>query len=240
MAGSISFDDPPGFANIAEIQLDATADALNVLSGGNVGTVDIGFIAMGTATATFFTTFSLFSFPPYVGAGPYPGPATFSNGVLPITLLSYGATVRNDAVEIKWVTASEVNNDFFSIERSSDSERFETVGNAIKGKGITAEKSTYKTVDESPLYGRSYYRLKQTDFDGKFTYSNVVAFNFEGPRFSSLKAFPNPSSGDNVTVVLEGITVKQEIPVIVYNVQGQKVFEEVLQPSAAGVIKRDL
>ncbi|HTE33283.1 MAG TPA: T9SS type A sorting domain-containing protein, partial [Chryseolinea sp.] len=158
---------------------------------------------------------------------------------LPIELISFSAKLNNDNVELKWSTASERNNNFFTIERASNIEEFEAIGNPIEGKGTTAEKNYYGSTDENPPYGRSYYRLKQTDFDGKFTYSDLRVIDYEGPRFPTLKVYPNPSQGHTLTIEVTGLKDQTTVPVQIYNVQGQKVYENVFEVSTPGSLKHD-
>jgi len=94
---------------------------------------------------------------------------------LPIELISFEAKMNtNKQVDIFWATASELNNDFFTIERSSDGVNWEIVTTAT-GAGNSIYRIDYAAYDSRPLSGISYYRLKQTDFDGAFEYSNIVS-----------------------------------------------------------------
>lgn len=96
---------------------------------------------------------------------------------LPIELLSFDAKPEGDHVLTKWSTASEINNDFFTLERSKDGADFEKLKN-VPGAGNSDRILNYSETDESPLNGISYYRLKQTDFDGKTSYSDMVPIEF--------------------------------------------------------------
>jgi hypothetical protein len=112
---------------------------------------------------------------------------------LPIELVSFNAEVVQNEVMLKWTTASELNNDYFTIQRSKSGEEWETVGDKIKGAGTTTETRHYQTSDGMPHPGVSYYRLKQTDEDGQFSYSSVRRVDVV-PVYQ-LKAFPNPTEG---------------------------------------------
>lgn len=94
------------------------------------------------------------------------------NNALPIKLASFTAKANGSQVDLKWSTISEENNDFFTIERSSDGMVFEPVLKK-KGAGTSSDLISYSAVDPKPLKGTSYYRLKQTDFDGTSTYSEM-------------------------------------------------------------------
>ena len=94
------------------------------------------------------------------------------NGMLPVKLISFNAVLNNKKVNCTWETASEINNDYFTLERSNDGGDFESIA-TIKGKGNSSVASHYNFTDYAPLAGTSYYRLKQTDYDGKYTYSDI-------------------------------------------------------------------
>lgn len=77
-------------------------------------------------------------------------------------------------MNLKWSTATETNNDYFLIERSKDGIEFESIIN-VDGAGFSTKKLTYSTSDNNPLSGLSFYRLKQVDFDGQFSNSEIVS-----------------------------------------------------------------
>jgi hypothetical protein len=115
------------------------------------------------------------------------------SGPLPIELLSFNATSREENVLLDWSTATETNNDYFTLEKTRDGINFETVA-IVDGSGNSSVMHNYSFMDEHPYNGSSYYRLKQTDFNGHFTYSEFreVEFVNEDDLFS---VFPNPGNG---------------------------------------------
>ncbi len=121
-------------------------------------------------------------------------------GPLPVQLLFFVAKQLGEKVELTWATASELNFDYFSIERSSDGMDFGELEEQVKGHGTTIERKDYKLVDNSPLIGRNYYRLKSVDLYGYTEYFNVVLVNFSGEKTFSV--FPNPSDGTAVNFAL--------------------------------------
>ena len=110
---------------------------------------------------------------------------------LPVELLNFNAEKNNRAVDLSWQTASEHNNDFFTVERSSDGYIFEPL-TIVKGAENSNELLSYKAQDLQPLDGISYYRLKQTDFDGAVEYSDIKIVDMEGN--SNVMIYPNPSN----------------------------------------------
>jgi len=118
---------------------------------------------------------------------------------LPIELLSFTAMPKDEGVFCEWVTASETNNDYFEVERSDDSHVFESIGR-IKGfgTGTSTTERNYSLMDYRRCDGILYYRLRQVDFDGRYSYSDVIAVDCSGDK-DDLKVYPNPS---NSTVII--------------------------------------
>lgn len=99
--------------------------------------------------------------------------------ILPIELLSFSADKINNEIELNWITASEKNNDYFIIQRSGDAISFEDIGK-VSGRGNSSIASYYKFIDNnSSLADKLFYRLKQTDFDGRYSYSDIIAISEE-------------------------------------------------------------
>jgi hypothetical protein len=173
-------------------------------------------VSSGYAQKTGFDDFSKFG----VGNG---------TGPLPIELLYFDADVKDDIVYIDWATVSEINNDYFTIERSEDGSDFEFIDEVL-GAGTSNQLITYGTMDEDPYYGTSYYRLKQTDFDGKFEYSDLVVVNVL--RELHFTVNPNPacdklemtfgSLSDGVNIMTSAYHAKIKI----HDVQGRLIYKK--------------
>ena len=113
---------------------------------------------------------------------------------LPITLIDFTAKAEGKKVRLDWETGTEENNDYFTIERSLDSKNFEQVFTK-KGAGNSKVNLYYFGYDSKPYTGVSYYRLKQTDFDGKFAYSDIVSVKMTNEQIASetdVYVYPNP------------------------------------------------
>jgi len=182
-------------------------------NGGTTGSLTSGTLVSGSgcsspATVNNFSPFTL-------------GSSSFDNE-LPIELVFFQANRCNDEVCLSWQTESEINNDFFSIERSEDAISFETIG-TVEGAGNSVHTIDYSAVDEYPLSGVSYYRLKQTDFDGESSYSTIRAVEFNGLEGQDISVYPNPTSSI--------VTIKGKSSEIghfrIYNVAGQEVSSAV-------------
>jgi len=142
---------------------------------------------------------------------------------LPVELIEFTADpVNNSEVLCKWITASEINNDYFVVERSRDGSGFEYVG-TVDGAGNSVGTLSYNFTDTSPFKGISYYRLKQVDFNGAYSYSQIAAVRITGID-QQVSIYPNPSSGDVylVTDNLESVT----IPVSLFDASGRLVYQK--------------
>ncbi|MDQ3051169.1 MAG: T9SS type A sorting domain-containing protein, partial [Bacteroidota bacterium] len=117
---------------------------------------------------------------------------------LPIELTSFEVAKQGEEVAITWATQTEINNDFFTVERSATGIDFEPIL-TVEGAGNSTNLLYYEIRDAHPRKGRNYYRLKQTDFDGKFTYSEVKSITFL--QNGSFHIYPNPlTSGSELTL----------------------------------------
>lgn len=134
---------------------------------------------------------------------------------LPIELINFEATKQDRQVELSWSTASELNNDYFTIERSADGISWENV-QTILGAGNSSRTIDYSWIDNSPYAGISYYRLKQTDYDGKSETFHIVSI--EQNEVKELQAYPNPVSH---TSSLLG--VDSDKPLRIFNTVGVEV-----------------
>ncbi|MBK8847670.1 MAG: T9SS type A sorting domain-containing protein [Bacteroidetes bacterium] len=120
------------------------------------------------------------------------------NNPLPIALLRYDTKPIGNIVRNSWITSSETENDYFTIERSSDAQHFMAIGR-LEGAGTSYTSKQYIFDDLNPLAGTNYYRLKQTDINGTYTYSDVRKVYFEIASSFQIEVFPNPTT-DFVTV----------------------------------------
>jgi hypothetical protein len=149
---------------------------------------------------------------------------------LPIQLLDFTAQlVDKTKVQLNWKTATEVNNDFFTIERSKNGATFEDIGH-VKGASNSSAEKAYSLVDDSPYEGNSYYRLKQTDHDGKSeTFDMVVVYYETQPGGGCiLKVFPNPCIGQCTVALTDCIHADDpEINVELIDAAGNKVYSKI-------------
>jgi hypothetical protein len=180
----------------------------NTIVGGITGTCG----TFGTVTSDVLTAFSPFTFS---SKSPIVNP-------LPVELLSF--TGKNNAKEnvLEWVTATEVNNDFFTLERGTDGYTFEEIA-TVKGAGNSHTIKSYKSLDKEPLNGINYYRLKQTDVDGTVKYApNVIALRNEKEIDYTL--YPNPVNKE--LVIYADLMDQENINITITDISGRKVMEQ--------------
>jgi len=147
-------------------------------------------------------------------------PPSCESFVMPITLTSFNAVTINESVQIKWSTANEINNNYFTVERSIDGLNFEIL-ESINGAGNSNVMQQYETVDKNPYKGISYYRLKQTDYNGEFTYSEIRAVNLQETQLQFV-IYPNPSSGVELFVDLTGV-ISEGVKMDLYDISGRQI-----------------
>ncbi|MEM6264079.1 MAG: DUF1501 domain-containing protein [Bacteroidota bacterium] len=125
----------------------------------------------------------------------YKAPPSCYIGAFPVEFAGFDANMQRDfTVLCEWETASETNNELFSVERSPDGLIFESVGE-VPGQGNSSTLEYYSFVDPKPIEGNSFYRIKQVDFDGRFSYSDIREVRLDQDMGISLETtfFPNPA-----------------------------------------------
>lgn len=136
---------------------------------------------------------------------------------LPITMSGFTATnVDNKYIALKWVTEQEVNNDHFEIEHSQDGTNFTRI-DGVKSQGNSSIPQSYTFIDNSPYKGLNYYRLKQVDSNGRYSYSEIIMVKFGTGLIPEVR--PNPVHA-NLHIIAGTDPVKE---VVIYNAQGRAV-----------------
>ena len=166
---------------------DDVSDPLAILSWGLLGDCDLtstpsntrrNNINPGPSAATSFNHFY----------------ATVQTGtILPIELLFFNAQTEGQNVKCKWETSSETNNEYFEVERSFNGKEFFPIGKVSGfGLGTSTESRTYSLIDDDVCNDIRYYRLKQVDIDGNYSYSDVVAIDCSSDK-KRINIYPNPA-----------------------------------------------
>ncbi len=143
---------------------------------------------------------------------------------LPIELLDFTARLEVDHVNLRWITSTEHNNDYFMVERAGEDLKWKDFL-TVPGAGSSTTQLSYYEKDREPLLGVSYYRLKQVDFDGTYTYSDVVSvLNTSARDEDAVFMFPNPASSGSIFLRIPDVTKVYDTRVRIFNLQGKVVW----------------
>jgi PKD-like domain/Bacterial Ig-like domain (group 2)/Secretion system C-terminal sorting domain len=148
---------------------------------------------------------------------------------LPVELLYFNAKFNGKNVDVNWQTASEINNDYFTVERSLDGIHFVSIGvvpSHANGGNSTSILSYYLN-DDKVTPGVYYYRLKQTDFNGEYKYSNIDMVEIKGDADFVFSISPNPSDGTVLNTIISA-EKGQEIVVVVHDILGQEIYSKII------------
>lgn len=224
---------------------DPTYYANEVVNGRTVytaqigvgGTVNIPVTLLQTLGGGGSTNGGINSFVAVVTTDPFDAFAITSNlsnlitvlyqaGSFPVEYLSFDAKAMSQSeVLVTWKTATELNNSHFDVEKSDDGRIFMTVG-TVGGAGTTSEPQSYQFVDRTDMYVHNYYRLKQVDLDGGFTYSDVVEVNMRYDGITTMLLFPNPAK-DQLQIRVGQVELTGAYELNLYDATGRLVMTKV-------------
>ena len=178
----------------------------------------VGIGGMGCITGTY-TTYTHATFGSVSGVNP-----------LPVTWLSFTANQVNNNVHLIWETVFEINNDYFTIERSENGIEFMSLG-TIQGAGNSATTVSYEFFDERPTIGLSYYRIKQTDINGSKDYSKLIAIEYDPFEKSTynephVMIFPNPVKGDILYINVNGPIHSRDVEISILDGNGKVYYRD--------------
>lgn len=184
-----------GFETDIDGEMDVRSGTIEMINGGLLeGDGDIGWNTFTATNSTMMCADGSSYGSGYADSEPSDNPIDLGtcgpgNFVLPVTFTNLTATQKPHAVTIDWGTAVEKNNDRFEVQKSNDGDTFMTIG-AVKGAGNSAEPLQYSFDDYEKSASTVYYRIKQIDFDGEFSYSMIIHTT---PATKQLAVFPNPA-----------------------------------------------
>jgi hypothetical protein len=207
----------------------ATPIAVNFtgLTGGSVGSSYIRFRIANSATQAS-------NYSGYAATGEvedYPFPITASG--LPVELISFkGELKENNEVLLSWETASELNNDYFDIERKNENNTWETIGK-VNGAGNSNTFNTYTFTDDEPMEGENFYRLKQVDYNLESEYTFIIMLNTStksNPKDAVFTVFPNPAKYE-LNIKSNQRDNFKNTEVQIYNLIGECLYKEQMKES---------
>lgn len=214
VAAEYFIDTDPGFGNGTPLAINTPSDLITISP-----TVSTPFLSDGNHYL-FIRTKDIH------GKWSHFEPQLFQvDAALPIELLEFEASVLEDSrVKLNWTTVTEINNDFFTVEHAVPGREFTEIGQ-IPGAGTTTTSVDYEKIHEYPQQGINYYRLKQTDFDGRFTYSKVVSVTVESAP--EIFVYPNPIA-ENWVVQFSG-DLKTSRLLELFDLRGRKLMSHTTQ-----------
>ncbi|MBK7631151.1 MAG: T9SS type A sorting domain-containing protein [Ignavibacteriales bacterium] len=182
------------------------------LTGSSIGDLDLAGTPIAGITTDIDGDVRSTTFP-YMGADEGLIP-------LPVELTAFSASYTNGSVLLKWTTATETNNQGFEIQRKSSGD-FETLG-FVNGNGTTTQTQSYSFIDNEVNNSVYSYRLKQVDYDGTFSYSNVIEVDVTSPlQFELSQNYPNPFNP--TTMINYQIAAPVNVNLVVFNMLGEEV-----------------
>ena len=183
------------------------------------GTAKLIFPTITKSGSVYAATFSVSNFSTF-----YIHPNRFPFAPLPVELVSFTGWNAGSVNRLRWVTASELNTDYFEIQKSVLTGVWESLGRKTAAGNSNAQ-LTYDFTDNNPVIGDNYYRLKIVDKDGSFKYSNVIDIPISEAVVNNFsRLYPNPTSG-NLNVEIQSISL-YDTKLSVYNSIGEAVFEK--------------
>jgi hypothetical protein len=138
--------------------------------------------------------------------------------VLPVELLSFSGAADGNKHILSWQTATEQNTSHFDIERSANARQFEKTG-SMPAAGNSATVKDYRFTDETPMTGNNFYRLKMTDTDGSFKYSNVILLRQLNDK-TVIAVYPNPATA-TINITMAAVTNNRTVQATIHDVNGK-------------------
>ncbi len=142
-------------------------------------------------------------------------------GAAPVELVRFNATPRDNSILLSWQTASEINSDYFELQKSNNAQNWEVIDRQ-NSVGSIQERSSYTFLDEKVLRGKNYYRLNMVDFDGSQEFSEVLALDFRLEQ--EVKVYPNPAKNE----IYFETDLSDFDQVDIYNTNGQLLLSQLI------------
>lgn len=152
------------------------------------------------------------------------GNCTYASG-LPIELISFSSTVRENNVSLAWITASETNNAYFLVEKSQGGFEYSFV-RRISGNGNSSQAINYETIDNTPFSGTSYYRLTQVDFDGTARVVSIISVEMANTNLFSVFVYPSPVQPNGAIRLSVNFDSNENVVISITDINGKTIYSE--------------
>lgn len=208
--------DPDGFG------LDKWGGVNNFPINANTQTPNISITYTGVVPGSFFVSINSVATGDINifdngGGIPY----TVIASTLPIRLVDYTAEAVGEKASLNWVTATEINNDYFTVEKSVDGVKWMFLS-TVKGSGNSSRELSYQLTDNHPTLGANYYRLSQYDFNGDKEVLGIEAVQFDDDQLYNITVYPNPVI-ETLTIDVSGGDLDINEVCTLYNNEGKEV-----------------
>lgn len=155
--------------------------------------------------------------------------------IVPVELINFEVKATENQIVIHWTTASELNNKGFEIQRKSFTTDWNAIG-FVNGSGTTTNYTEYSFTDTSPKNGKNFYRLKQIDYDGSITYSEIISIDFS--PLSIFRLYPNfPNPFNSHTIINFNLPYDSNIELKIFNILGEQADKLIFENLSAGLNK---
>ncbi|HXA02906.1 MAG TPA: T9SS type A sorting domain-containing protein, partial [Cytophagaceae bacterium] len=154
--------------------------------------------------------------------------------LLPVDFLNFNVREQNGIVAVDWSTATETNNSYFEILKSTDGKTFYSIGR-VEGSGTTYHISSYNFIDQQPSSGISYYKIKQVDVNGDYMFSTIRSVNIQS--FGDIQITPNPGNGQ--IKIKTSLIADANLEIIVISTLGEKIYGS-KEKASKGTYEKDI
>jgi len=206
------------------LKSDGAGNWLDVGSASNSSSPSGSFFN-GLISSNNFNTFSDFALS-----------SSSENNPLPVNFINCEVQAVYQGVDVRWQTASEQNNKSFTIERSADAKQFEDIY-TLAGAGDSDTINAYHYLDSSPLKGQSFYRIRQTDYDGTFSYSKILSAHYFSSQALNVLFYPNPIDVQKSSLSIEGGDKDEVFLISIATLKGKVVHTHSVQADHSGSVK---
>lgn len=142
---------------------------------------------------------------------------------LPVELAYFKASKSREGIQIEWKTLTEINSDYFLLEKSNDARNWKVLDH-FSSKGDTQEALIYRTLDKIPFAGHNYYRLSQFDLDGTREVFDIISVYSIDPHKGQVSIYPNPGNSDVLNLILPETDSYDDLKVRVIDIHGKTIL----------------
>ncbi len=210
------------------LKLDGPGSIVNIYTGGHLssnGSASSKLRIGGSGGAEYTGTDGTIVGPWTIKDG-----SSTSNGTLPIVLNFFNVMNENDHTILEWQTSQEINNSYFEIQKSNDGINFIAI-DKINASDVSSNLHFYSYTDKQPFF-KNYYRLKQVDIDGFFSYSKIIESDVNNEF--NFTVYPNPATNNNFEIQLNSLQNNASLTLL--NIQGKEIYSKIITMNDENIV----